>query len=89
MPNHNRYIYNTIPTPKTQGALQERGRKIMRAKGSGHLLVVSSRQDRDVAPMKSQQYGYLNKTCIMTIPIDMPVWVKEVSQGLTSTAGNQ
>lgn len=35
------------------------------------------------APIKSQQYSYLNKTCIMTAPADMSTWVKELSQDAT------
>lgn len=29
-------------------------------------------------PMKFQQYDYLNKTCIMTTSVDMPVWMEEL-----------
>lgn len=35
------------------------------------------------APMISQQYRDLNKTCMMTTPDDIPTWVEELSQGDT------
>lgn len=34
--------------------------------------VVSSIHDREAAPMKSPQYGFLNKTHTVAIPADMP-----------------
>lgn len=34
-------------------------------------------------PMKSQQYGCLNKTCIITIPVNMPTLMRIISQGCT------
>lgn len=36
--------------------------------------------DKESSPMKYQQYGHLNKTC-MTKPVDMPPWMLEFSQG--------
>jgi hypothetical protein len=32
--------------------------------------------------MKSQQYGYLDKTFMMAIPANTPTHVEELSQGL-------
>ena len=34
--------------------------------------LVPSTYDREDATTKSQQYGHLNKTCMMTIPVGMP-----------------
>lgn len=46
--------------------------------------------DRQAAPMKSQQHGYLNKTGTVTPPTGMPVWMGEISVSfyLMKTAGN-
>lgn len=30
--------------------------------------------------MKSQQYGHLNKANTMTVSVDLPVWMEELSQ---------
>lgn len=46
--------------------------------------------DRKVAPMKSEQYGCLIKTQVMT-PVDMPTWMEEILQNPTprwSAIGN-
>lgn len=43
--------------------------------------IVSSRHDREDAPMKTHHYGWLNKTCIMATTVDMPKWTGKVSQG--------
>jgi hypothetical protein len=34
--------------------------------------------------MESHQNGYLNKTFKMMLPLDMPTWMEEISQGLTN-----
>lgn len=46
---------------------------------------LSSKYEREVIPTKSQQYVLLNKSCTMIIPVDMSMWVKEISQ--VPTAG--
>jgi hypothetical protein len=35
---------------------------------------------RDFAPVKYQQYGYLNKICITIIPVGMLTWMSKISQ---------
>ena len=40
--------------------------------------IVFSVYNREAAHMKSRQSGHLNKTCTMTIPVDMLTWMKEI-----------
>lgn len=78
------YTYNITPIPKAQGKLGRVTRKIVRAReanmpaGRYYLLDVVG-----TAPLSSQQRACLNKTGIMTLPIDMPIRIGEMSQGPT------
>lgn len=67
------FIYCKNSTHKSQGTLRKRGEKILRVKESGWL-------NREGTQMNSQQYGFLNKTCIMTT-VDMPLYTVEILQG--------
>lgn len=44
---------------------------------------MSNTNDKHAAPMKSQKYGYLNKTYTVAITADLPMWMDSVSQGST------
>lgn len=46
-------------------------------------MIVSPRNDRDNAPMNSQQYDCLNKNGTVTIPDDITVWMGEIPEALT------
>jgi hypothetical protein len=78
----NWYMDNIISIPKAQGRLGRERRKIQRTKDACQEIL-SSRFGSEAAPMNSQQHGCLNKTSIMTLPIDMPMWTGEMSQGPT------
>lgn len=67
------FIYHENSTLKSQGTLRKRGEKILRVRESGWLI-------REGTQMKSQQYGFLHKTCIMT-SVDMLLYTVEISQG--------
>ena len=44
-------------------------------------ITYSSRHDREVAPVRPQQCGFVNRTQIMATPINMSVWMGKVFQG--------
>lgn len=46
--------------------------------------IVASIYDREATLMKHQKYGHLKETCMVTVLVDMSMWVGEISQGLTS-----
>jgi hypothetical protein len=52
--------------------------------GKTPAVRMSSGYDRHDEPMKAQQYGYLNKTSIMTTLIDKPIGMRKLSQGPTT-----
>lgn len=59
---------------------RRRGRKTLRARGLGcGFEIVISISDGGAASMRSQQYGGLGKAETMTIPVDMPTWMGEMS----------
>lgn len=66
------------PMPIDRGGVDNKRRqKDLRARVPGYLLLGCNRR---VAVIKSQQYDCLNKSCIMTISVDMPMWMGDVSQ---------
>lgn len=69
--NPNCYIYNTILISEAQEKPRKKEMKSLRARGSGCLLPdgVSWENNRENEPLKSQQYSFLNKIVIMTIPL--------------------
>lgn len=65
------YIYNATPTPTAQGTLYKTiWRKDGRDRGSGFGLLLSSVYNNEVPPAKSQKYDCLNRTHIMTTPVN-------------------
>lgn len=53
--------------------------KILRTRGSCLDIVSTSRHDNHVVLMKSQQYGCQSNSYIMTISVDMTIWMGKTS----------
>lgn len=84
MPVPRGYIYITIPTVRAQGNLRRRGWKSVKDRGLGSMFQ-GRRYGRDVILINHQQYGSLNKTWKITTPIDVPMWIEEISWWLILT----
>lgn len=76
------YIYKTIPTPKFREHHRRGHRKAVGGRGPGHLLKDGVFLfDKDAAPRKSQQHGWLDKTCTIRTPVYISAWTGEISKG--------
>lgn len=76
------HIWSPISRPYIQEESWEKGQKDCQSKGPGCSLLESvSGHDRKAVPMKSQQYSCPQNTPIMTAAVDLPTWIKIVSQG--------
>lgn len=73
---HKWHICNVTYTPKLWGTPKKMGAKIWRVRRPVYQLRVSI---RNAKPMASQQYGLLIKTWVMTIRVDKPAWMGEIS----------
>lgn len=69
----------------------------MRVRASGPdtcCKIVSSKCDREAVLITYQQYGFINKTCVMTAPADMPLYLRKLhkasslDQELQATKGH-
>lgn len=85
MPNPRRYIYSTIPTPKSQVTLQKRIQKdykSQRTKASAARYCLLQMIGKLQPGNFFLKYDcLLNITRTMTIPFDILTWRGEISQG--------
>jgi hypothetical protein len=51
--------------------------------------IVSSIYEKKPISMKSQQYGYPKKTSTMMAPVDMSMWMEEISLSLTTRGATE
>lgn len=68
----NSYIYNTTPSPKSQGT-SKKIEDVVEEPSVRKLCfrIVSSGNDREAASMVLQHYGYLNKAQTVTVLTDL------------------
>lgn len=67
-PKHREQEILECPTTKVQGALWKTGWPV--SKQDTHCRIVSSKHERDATHMNVWQYSCLNKTCMVTTPVD-------------------
>lgn len=79
MSNPNWYIYRAASIPQVHGNSQKWGDRILRARGSGCLLLsgIFKRWQRN--PTHELSTTWLHNKVICT----MPMWIREISQGPT------